>query len=320
MRGLTDESGSLTGTASYDAFGSVTSQSGATSTFGYTGEQTDQAGNLYLRARTYDAETGRFLSADVVQPNAPGTQGFNRYPYVANNPTTWTDPTGHQVASQVWRPVLNPAWLSIGIQLGMQFVAQACAAFPPRCFTSLGAIGLAVIIILAIMICVLDTSGPCWMLISSLTKTDTSTGTGTKPQTDPKPSPIPDQYVPPVPVPTPDREEDDPCKKAAEDASATGVTPALIGDHIEPVHGPGSKIQRVGRFNQRAWDNVENLIRQTLDYPNGVGPNPEYWQRADCMAFLDVGYIIGRDRDGNPTSVIEVYFDFNGYIRTAFPA
>lgn len=45
--------------------------------------------------------TGRFLSADPVQPNAPGTQGYNLYAYVANNPTTWVDPSGHQVAQNV---------------------------------------------------------------------------------------------------------------------------------------------------------------------------------------------------------------------------
>jgi hypothetical protein len=38
---------------------------------------------------------GRFLSADMLQPNGPGTQGFNAYSYVAGRPTTVTDPTGH---------------------------------------------------------------------------------------------------------------------------------------------------------------------------------------------------------------------------------
>ncbi|MEZ4614126.1 MAG: RHS repeat-associated core domain-containing protein [Caldilineaceae bacterium] len=41
----------------------------------------------HLRARDLHPSLGRFLSADPVQPNAPGTQGYNRYAYVANNPT-----------------------------------------------------------------------------------------------------------------------------------------------------------------------------------------------------------------------------------------
>ncbi len=65
--------------------------------FAYTGEQTDLTGSLYLRARTYDTDAGRFLSVDTVQPNAPGTQGCNRYAYTANNLTTWTDLGGQNI-------------------------------------------------------------------------------------------------------------------------------------------------------------------------------------------------------------------------------
>jgi RHS repeat-associated protein len=74
----------------------VRSSAGLGSVFGYTGEQTDpETGNTYLRARYLDPELGRFLSMDTVQPNAPGTQGYNRCAYVANNPVNWTDPSGH---------------------------------------------------------------------------------------------------------------------------------------------------------------------------------------------------------------------------------
>ena len=63
--------------------------SGASSVFGFTGEQFDsETGFTFLRARYLDPRLGRFLSTDSVQPNAPGTQGYNPYAYVANNPTT----------------------------------------------------------------------------------------------------------------------------------------------------------------------------------------------------------------------------------------
>ena len=91
-RGVTDSSGALTGTTSYDAFGAVRSQTGTSLALGYTGELTDPStGFVDLRARELDPTLGRFLSADTVQPNAPGSQGYNLYAYVANNPTTWTD-------------------------------------------------------------------------------------------------------------------------------------------------------------------------------------------------------------------------------------
>jgi hypothetical protein len=48
-----------------------------------------------LRARYYAPGSGRFLSADTVDPSGPGTQGYNRYAYAGNNPATLTDPSGH---------------------------------------------------------------------------------------------------------------------------------------------------------------------------------------------------------------------------------
>lgn len=84
----------------YSAFGESRGASGAgtTTPFGFTGEQTDPTtGLVNLRARQYAPGLGRFLSRDTVVPNAPGTQGFNPYAYAANNPTSWTDPSGHAV-------------------------------------------------------------------------------------------------------------------------------------------------------------------------------------------------------------------------------
>ena len=89
----------MTGSSDYAVFGAPRNQTGTTSRFGSTGEPTDATtGDVYLRSRHYDPNTGRFRSADTVQPSAPGTQGYNRYAYVANNPMRYTDPTGHTIS------------------------------------------------------------------------------------------------------------------------------------------------------------------------------------------------------------------------------
>lgn len=91
--------GASIGTSDFDVFGDIRTQTGATSIFAFTGEQRETVtGMTYLRARYYEPGYGRFLSADTVQPGGPGTQGYNRYVYVGNNPCTTTDPSGHSTA------------------------------------------------------------------------------------------------------------------------------------------------------------------------------------------------------------------------------
>ena len=96
VRSVATPSATVAGATSYDAFGGVRSQSGQQSPVGFAGEQTDSTGLTFLRARYYDPTSGRFISPDSVQPNNPGTQGFDLYSYAANNPATQTDPSGNQ--------------------------------------------------------------------------------------------------------------------------------------------------------------------------------------------------------------------------------
>lgn len=121
IRGVTDGSGVLVGSTAYDAFGAVRSQTGSGSALGYTGELYTAATRLlHLRARDLNPALGRFLSADTVQPNAPGSQGFNLYAYVANNPTTWVDPSGHDVGEGVLQlPTLAPAVFRLASSLSL---------------------------------------------------------------------------------------------------------------------------------------------------------------------------------------------------------
>jgi RHS repeat-associated protein len=90
----------VVGTAEYDAFGNRRASSGAQGAIGWAGELRDATTGLtYLRARDYAPGVGRFLTRDTVQPSGPGTQGYNPYAYAGNNPTTLTDPSGHQATT-----------------------------------------------------------------------------------------------------------------------------------------------------------------------------------------------------------------------------
>jgi RHS repeat-associated protein len=61
----------------------------------YTMEKRDDpTGLVYLRARQYDPDIGRFVSADPVLGKLSSPQTANRYAYVANNPLRFSDPSG----------------------------------------------------------------------------------------------------------------------------------------------------------------------------------------------------------------------------------
>lgn len=80
----------------YNAFGDLkTTNETTTNDFMYTGEQyDDETGLVYLRARYYDPEIGRFLSRDPFPGFVTQPQTVNPYPYVGNNPVNYTDPRG----------------------------------------------------------------------------------------------------------------------------------------------------------------------------------------------------------------------------------
>ncbi|MDT8446659.1 MAG: RHS repeat-associated core domain-containing protein, partial [bacterium] len=65
----------------------------------FTGQELDEStGLIYYNARYYDPSLGRFISPDtLIDGDGTGAVHFNRYAYVRNNPTNFTDPTGHAV-------------------------------------------------------------------------------------------------------------------------------------------------------------------------------------------------------------------------------
>jgi len=67
---------------------------------GFTGHRQNNPGSydfglIYMNARYYLPEVGRFISADTIVPEAENPQSYNRYSYVRNSPLNHIDPTGH---------------------------------------------------------------------------------------------------------------------------------------------------------------------------------------------------------------------------------
>ena len=92
--------GTTAGTYYYDAFGNILSQTGtANNSITYAGYQYDKETDLYyLNARYYDSKIARFISEDTYTGNASDPLSLNLYTYCANNPITYSDPTGHVAA------------------------------------------------------------------------------------------------------------------------------------------------------------------------------------------------------------------------------
>jgi len=92
---LSNTSGALAQTYTFDSFGKQTASSGSlVNPFQYTGREADSETGLYFyRARYYDPAAGRFISEDP----ARFTESTNFYPYVGNNPSTYKDPFGQGI-------------------------------------------------------------------------------------------------------------------------------------------------------------------------------------------------------------------------------
>jgi len=96
----TDESGAVIWQESYTAFGEKTikDESSNNNPLAFTGHYQDrESGLVYMGARYYSPELGRFISpdpADFVSQVESNPMLFNRYAYANNNPYKYTDPDG----------------------------------------------------------------------------------------------------------------------------------------------------------------------------------------------------------------------------------
>jgi RHS repeat-associated protein len=95
---LTDATGTVQQTYSYDAWGNSLAQIGSIGTknkFQFAGQAIDPATGLYfMRARYYEPSTGRFLRKDPFPGFEIDPITLHHYVYARNNPVRFTDPTG----------------------------------------------------------------------------------------------------------------------------------------------------------------------------------------------------------------------------------
>jgi RHS repeat-associated protein len=91
---LSNSSGSLANTYTYDSFGKLTASTGSVvNPFQYTAREFDTETGLYFnRARYLDPASGRWLTEDPIR----FLGGHDFYAYVLNNPLKYRDPLGKQ--------------------------------------------------------------------------------------------------------------------------------------------------------------------------------------------------------------------------------
>jgi RHS repeat-associated protein len=96
VRQLTDAQGEITLANAYEPYGTLAQSAGSAQTsYGYTGEYTDPSGMVYLRARFYMPNDGRFLTRDTWMGDTNRPLSLNRWMYGYGNPVKYTDPSGH---------------------------------------------------------------------------------------------------------------------------------------------------------------------------------------------------------------------------------
>jgi RHS repeat-associated protein len=97
VRGLSNVSGSVTDTYSYDTFGSLIERTGSTeNNYLYAGEQFDSdLGFYYNRARYLNVSTGRFISQDTFEGDLESPNSLHKYLYAENNSVNKIDPSGN---------------------------------------------------------------------------------------------------------------------------------------------------------------------------------------------------------------------------------
>ncbi len=148
-RQLTDETGAVTDTYDYDAFGVQLFGTGTTpNDFRYTGQQFDpNIGFYYMRARYYAQAMGRFITTDPFDGVDFDPPSLHRYLYASADPVNRWDPSGEMtltelmstisfygqwIALSIFRPLLNNIAVAGGRVLGNRLLQGFVLRFATR--------------------------------------------------------------------------------------------------------------------------------------------------------------------------------------------
>ena len=103
VRFLANTAGAITDSYTFDAFGIPIASTGTTANnFRYSGEWLDPGLSFYnLRARYYNALTGRFETMDPYAGSNSDPATLHKYVYAKNNPVNATDPSGRDIAEYI---------------------------------------------------------------------------------------------------------------------------------------------------------------------------------------------------------------------------
>jgi len=101
VRAEIDGTGAVTGSWRYRAYGETSQSFGASTptALGYAGQLLDPSGLYYMRARWYDAASGRFMSRDPLLGAASSPETLNSFGYGGANPVLMLDPSGLALTS-----------------------------------------------------------------------------------------------------------------------------------------------------------------------------------------------------------------------------
>ena len=95
-----NESGTVVNTYEYTPWGEIRNETETVDNpIKYAGEYyDDELDMIYLRARYYNPQIGRFTSLDIEEGKISNPLDMNRYVYCINNPIKYIDPTGESYA------------------------------------------------------------------------------------------------------------------------------------------------------------------------------------------------------------------------------